>query len=490
MTEVLPDQGQNLHPSQQNLLMNPNNPQPVVVSVDPSNSLPTESYPTILSANSGSSTISSATLCSSSLPAASIISENTLIVATLNIRAQTGLNISKQKQIEDFIKHNNIDILHCQEIEVSASTFEECHFICSGFEILTNNSPTNKYGTASIIRNDLVIQNIKLDTNGRAISFDIGNITFCNLYLHSGNDRVMRGNRESYLAENIPQLLVNAKYSGCISGDFNCIIEKRDATRNPDTKMSPGLKRLVKIFSMTDSFRQLFPSKHSFSRYYDSDRFGEGATRIDRTYHYGDVAVKEAQYVGVAFSDHMSLVVKFAVPGQFEKLKTPKSKPLFKANPDVVKDPLFKSRLQESLILLSEARATLNMDILSWWEVLVKPKIKHLLIERGKEVQKDRRGLLNLLLIRQAYLVRKLQNGNIDRLGELKLVQLEIQNWYEKDSEKIKLQGKVDEIDHSEKVRIYHHELHQKKIKRSAILKLQTDEGLLEGHHACAAYLE
>ena len=41
-----------------------------------------------------------------------------------------------------------------------------------------------------------------------------------------------------------------------------------------------------------------------------------------------------------------------------------------------------------------------------------------------------------------------------------------------------------------EKVRIFHHDLHKKLIKRSSILKLQTSEGELLGHDACAKYLE
>ena len=57
-------------------------------------------------------------------------------------------------------------------------------------------------------------------------------------------------------------------------------------------------------------------------------------------------------------------------------------------------------------------------------------------------------------------------------------------------SEKVKLQSRSDEIDSSENVRIYHHELHAKHINKSAILKLKTEKGLLEGHAACAEYLE
>ena len=233
----------------------------------------------------------------------------------------------------------------------------------------------------------------------------------------------MRSNRESYFSETIPQILVNAKPSGCISGDFNCIIEKQDATRNPEVKTSPSLKRLTKTFSWKDSFRQLFPYTPSYSRYYGHDRFGDGATRIDRTYHYGNLAVIEAYYVAAAFSDHLGHIVKYKIPDNFECLKSPKSRPLFKANPDIVKDKIFQARLMDNFTLWSEVKQNLGLDILTWWEEFVKPNIKRLLIQRGKEVARDRRGLLNFLLIRQAYLVRKIQNGFVQRLGELKTVQ-------------------------------------------------------------------
>ena len=131
-----------------------------------------------------------------------------------------------------------------------------------------------------------------------------------------------------------------------------------------------------------------------------------------------------------------------------------------------------------------------GLDTLQWWEVIVKPGIKRLLIERGKELNNMRSGLLNLLFLKQAYFVKKLQRGDLSKLAALKIVQIEIQTWYEEESEKVKIQSRTDEVDNSEKVRIYHHELHAKHIKRSSILKLKTEQGLLEGHAACAGYLE
>jgi hypothetical protein len=132
----------------------------------------------------------------------------------------------------------------------------------------------------------------------------------------------------------------------------------------------------------------------------------------------------------------------------------------------------------------------LGLEVLKWWELLVKPGIKKLAIQRSKELNWDKKGELNLLLIRQAYLARRLQGGELYRCGELRSVQVQIEEWYQKESEKILIQSRSDEVSSNERVRIYHHDLHKKHLKRSSILKLETENGLLEGHSECATYLE
>ena len=87
-------------------------------------------------------------------------------------------------------------------------------------------------------------------------------------------------------------------------GDFNCIIDKKDATRNQAEKISPSLKRLVSTLEWKDVFRLLHPDDLVYSREYDNAVHVAGATRIDHWYKYGDVTTIEANYVGVAFSDH------------------------------------------------------------------------------------------------------------------------------------------------------------------------------------------
>ena len=68
-----------------------------------------------------------------------------------------------------------------------------------------------------------------------------------------------------------------------------------------------------------------------------------------------------------------------------------------------------------------------DTDTLLWWEMLVKPGIKKIGIDRSKEINKEKREELNLLLLRQVYMVKKIQQGQMGRLGELMTVHLLIE---------------------------------------------------------------
>ena len=141
----------------------------------------------------------------------------------------------------------------------------------------------------------------------------MNNIVHCNVYMNAGTDAASRTSRENYFGEMIPNLLVNRSLSGCIGGDWNCIIDKKDATNHENAKMSPILSRLCRSFSWYDSHRLIHPSTEDFSHYYT---FGEsiGATRIDRQYIWGNVDVIKSEYISSAFSDHFGLLTQIKVP--------------------------------------------------------------------------------------------------------------------------------------------------------------------------------
>ena len=94
----------------------------------------------------------------------------------------------------------------------------------------------------------------------------------------------MRNLREDYISVIIPQLLLNKKDLGCIGGDWNCITEKLDVTKNQTHKLYDSLKRAIETFEWTDIYQQLFKNYWVFSRYDTSNLHGEGATRIDQQY--------------------------------------------------------------------------------------------------------------------------------------------------------------------------------------------------------------
>ena len=76
-------------------------------------------------------------------------------------------------------------------------------------------------------------------------------------------------------------------------------------------------------------------------------------------------------------------------------------------------------------------------------------------------------------MLKQCYYKQKLHLDRIKR---------SIVEWYEKESERIVLQACLYDVQESEKVRIYHHEQHQKLTKKSSILMLEMEEGIILGH--------
>ena len=110
------------------------------------------------------------------------ISTNNLNIAYINIHGQSGLSLAKQYQIQDFLVRNSIDILHCQEINIEEDSFSKCNYIVSNYNIIPNNSH-NRYGTATMVRSDFNVENVKMDTEGRAILFSVEKMTFGNIYI-------------------------------------------------------------------------------------------------------------------------------------------------------------------------------------------------------------------------------------------------------------------------------------------------------------------
>ena len=120
---------------------------------------------------------------------------------------------------------------------------------------------------------------------------------------------------------------------------------------------------------------------------------------------------------------------------------------------------------------------------------MVKPGIRKLAINQSREQNKSRRDKLNFLNLLLLHLSLKMKNGDKTVWSKIKETQVLINTWFVEEAEKIKLQSGIDDVTQSEKVLLYHHELHRKHIKRSMILELLTADGLVTGHNKCAEVL-
>jgi hypothetical protein len=60
------------------------------------------------------------------------------------------------------------------------------------------------------------------------------------------------------------------------------------------------------------------------------------------------------------------------------------------------------------------------------------------------------------------FLTKQVQGGKGELVEELREVQCLINEWYEEESRKVVIQARVDDVQQSEKVRIYHHAIHLK----------------------------
>ena len=135
------------------------------------------------------------------------------------------------------------------------------------------------------------------------------------------------------------------------------------------------------------------------SHFYQGVRGQVGATRIDRSYHWGGITVLEASYVSVALSDHLSFLVKITVP-EIDKILPPQCRPHFKTSPEVIMDKVFRDRLVMELVSWQQVRER-GLAIMLWWEYIVKPGIRKLAIQRSKELNQEKRSRMNYLLFKQ-----------------------------------------------------------------------------------------
>ena len=156
---------------------------------------------------------------------------------TLNINCL--VNHSSKLGLLEFLRRNDPDFLFLQEVNLLQPELSEMikplRYSCYG-----NVTETGR-GTAILWKESLVVTNLKIIVPDRIMSVDFGIYTFINVYGPSG--RARRQERAELYSINLNLYLAGIKKRvKVLAGDFNCIVEKRDAKNNASQKMCRELK--------------------------------------------------------------------------------------------------------------------------------------------------------------------------------------------------------------------------------------------------------
>ena len=227
--------------------------------------------------------------------------------------------------------------------------------------------------------------------------------------------------------------------------------------------------------------------KNQFTRFYSTNNV-TNASRLDRTYTRGTVSSRSCTTVALPFSDHLGVINELNLGGNVIP-KIPRVKPLFKSSPWVIQDPNFKAKLKDQLPIWLQS-LTGDTNILDWWDNVFKRRLKSLMIEHSSIMTRQRRGVINLLNLQLSHATTNLMSDRSSIVyAEYESIKLKINNWYQEESKNLLLRCKARDIDESESATIYHHQMHQKRFKRSSLLKLDTPEGMKIGHTECQKYM-
>ena len=84
---------------------------------------------------------------------------------------------------------------------------------------------------------------------------------------------------------------------------------------------------------------------------------------------------------------------------------------------------------------------------------------------------------------------KKTKEANSEVKTNLNIIYLKIKEWFVKEAEHTILLVNAHEIEEKETINLYHHDIHKKKITRSAITSLESPNWTLTGHKKCSNYI-
>jgi hypothetical protein len=195
--------------------------------------------------------------------------------------------------LEEFLGAQDIDIALLQEVTCQ-------HLALSQRYTQYVNIGTEKLGTAILVKDGILLTDIKCLPSGKGITAKYNGISVINIYAPSGAEK--KQDREAFYNNDVPYLLLGHNTDTILAGDFNCVLSSDDATGQRN--YSRALDKLVSGFKLQDIGEQTSAATaftHSTPR---------GASRIDVIYICNQLSHRKqgTMTVVVAFTDHLAII--------------------------------------------------------------------------------------------------------------------------------------------------------------------------------------
>lgn len=363
----------------------------------------------------------------------------------------------KLASLKEFLYESGTDIALLQEVWTT-------NLKIPGYvEILNVCSITNT-GTAFLIREGIPVTNVERLESGRAISVEILDVTFINVYAPSGNN--YRSLRATFFKEEIIYLLRKDPKNLVFGGDFNCVINSKDQV--PNFNFSSELKHLITGLKLKDAWEVLNPTTVEYTYVTATSR-----SRIDRIYISTDLqrSLLKVETIPVYFSDHSTFLACINLSAQ----PTRRFKNQWTLNISLLNEDDLEEELSAAweLCLRSVERHPSTLD---WWTKRAKPKLRRVCMQYSARRNRELKHTMEFYysILRELY---ERANVSTPRIEDIRKTKAKLLTLKRMQLQGLKIKSKAKSVSEEETASLYHLLRHARNRRANFIEEIQTEDG-------------
>ena len=253
-----------------------------------------------------------------------------------------------------------------------------------------------------------------------------------NIYAPSGSRFLQE--REQLFKQDIVYYLRNNLSNTIMCGDFNCILNQRDKSKNGSCPVSKGLSSTVNNIGLKDIWN-LLRDETEFT--YFRNNYG---SRLDRIYatdfknNITNILTKP-----ISFSDHHGVIIDISLNNNIEMGRF-----YWKLNTKLLEDEYIEIDFRNAWAkMLTNKNEYENVN--EWWEKSAKVNICNFFKKKGRQESKLQQGLLEYLELKLNRLYRDFhKDGNLV-LAETKELKAKINIIKEQIMEGVAIRARIKE---------------------------------------------